>query len=38
MTKVAILPVTTDQGNLSYHAIAGAKQSSVRLLVRHWMP
>jgi hypothetical protein len=28
MTKVAILPVTTDQGNRSYHAIAGAKQSS----------
>ncbi len=27
MTKVAILPVTT-QGHRSYHAIAGAKQSS----------
>src|SRR5437773_7186606 len=28
MTKVAILPVTTDQGAMSYRAIAGAKQSS----------
>jgi type IV pilus biogenesis protein CpaD/CtpE len=28
MTKVAILPVTTDQGGMSYRAIAGAKQSS----------
>jgi len=28
MTKVAILPVTTDQGRVSYRAIAGAKQSS----------
>jgi hypothetical protein len=28
MTKVAILPVTTDQGDLSYRAVAGAKQSS----------
>jgi hypothetical protein len=28
MTKVAILPVTTDQGGRSYHAIAGTKQSS----------
>ncbi|MDZ4722023.1 MAG: hypothetical protein SH847_26480 [Roseiflexaceae bacterium] len=27
MTKVAILPVTTDHGNRSYHAIAGTKQS-----------
>lgn len=28
MTKVAILPVTTDQGSTSYHAIAGRKQSA----------
>jgi hypothetical protein len=28
MTKVAILPVTTDQGDMAYRAIAGAKQSS----------
>ncbi|MBC8161053.1 MAG: hypothetical protein H7Z42_07520 [Roseiflexaceae bacterium] len=28
MTKVAILPVTTDQGSRSYHAIAGIKQSA----------
>ena len=28
MTKVAILPVTTAQGSRSYHAIAGAMQSS----------
>jgi hypothetical protein len=28
MTKVAILPVTTAQGGMSYHAIAGTKQSS----------
>lgn len=28
MTKVAILPVTTDQGRVSYRAVAGAKQSS----------
>jgi hypothetical protein len=28
MTNVAILPVTTDQGGVSYRAIAGAKQSS----------
>ena len=28
MTKVAILPVTTNHGSRSYHAIAGTKQSS----------
>jgi hypothetical protein len=28
MTHVAILPVTTDQGSRSYHAIAGTKHSS----------
>jgi hypothetical protein len=28
MTKVAILPVMTDQGSRSYHAIAGTTQSS----------
>lgn len=28
MTKVAIVPVTTDQGSTSYHAIAGDKQSA----------
>lgn len=28
MTKVAILPVTTDQGSIAYRAVAGAKQSS----------
>lgn len=28
MTKVAILPVTTNQGDKSYHAIAGRKQSA----------
>jgi hypothetical protein len=28
MMKVAILPVTTDQGSTSYHAIAGSKQSA----------
>lgn len=28
MTRVAILPVTTDHGSTSYHAIAGTKQSS----------
>jgi len=27
MTKVAILPIPTEQGNLSYHAIAGAKHA-----------
>jgi hypothetical protein len=27
MTKVAILPVPTDHGALSYHAIAGAKHA-----------
>jgi hypothetical protein len=28
MTKVAILPVTTEQGGKAYHAIAGKKQSA----------
>ena len=28
MMKVTILPVTTDQGSTSYHAIAGKKQSA----------
>ena len=28
MTKVAILPVTMDQGRVSYRAVAGMKQSS----------
>lgn len=28
MTMVAILPVTTDQGQIAYRAVAGAKQSS----------
>jgi|SRR5436853_3057556 len=28
MTKVAILPVTTDQGHVSYRAVAGVKHSS----------
>ena len=27
MTKVAILPVSTEQGDLSYHAIAGEKHA-----------
>ena len=27
MTKVAILPIPTEQGDLSYHAIAGAKHA-----------
>jgi hypothetical protein len=27
MTKVAILPIPTEQGNVSYHAIAGAKHA-----------
>ena len=27
MIKVAILPIPTEQGNLSYHAIAGAKHA-----------
>lgn len=27
MTKVAILPVPTEQGDLSYHAIAGSKHA-----------
>ena len=27
MTKVAILPVPTEQGALSYHAVAGAKHA-----------
>ncbi|MBI3014828.1 MAG: hypothetical protein HYY65_07190 [Candidatus Tectomicrobia bacterium] len=27
MTKVAILPIPTEQGALSYHAIAGAKHA-----------
>src|SRR3990172_2736797 len=27
MTKVAILPIPTEQGTLSYHAIAGAKHA-----------
>ena len=28
MTKVAILPIITEQGDKSYHAIAGRKQSA----------
>ena len=28
MTNIAILPVTTDQGSTSYHAISGSKQSA----------
>lgn len=27
MTKVAILPIPTDKGDVSYHAVAGDKQS-----------
>lgn len=27
MTKVAILPIPTEQGHLSYHAVAGAKHA-----------
>jgi len=27
MTKVAILPISTKQGELSYHAIAGEKRA-----------
>ncbi len=27
MTKVAILPISTEQGDVSYHAVAGAKHA-----------
>jgi hypothetical protein len=38
MTKVAILPIPTQQGDLSYRAIAGEKHAQGNSAGKRWTP